>query len=65
MIFGIAVGDVNGVLVAFRDIGATEGKTRRVEVMEALLNVFLGTAIDIQKMKWKLGLQPQVPENLR
>src|SRR5437762_1614943 len=44
MIFGIAVRDMNGVLVALRDRGATEGKAGRVEVMEALLNAFLGTA---------------------
>src|SRR5215211_7471617 len=48
MIFGIAVGDGNGLLVAFRDIVATEGKAGRVEMMEALLNAFLGTASQSQ-----------------
>src|SRR2546430_9383953 len=43
MVFGIAMGDANGVLVALRDIVATEGKAGRVEMMEALLNAFLGT----------------------
>src|SRR5882672_10269806 len=54
MIFGIAVRDMNGVLVALRDIGATEGKTRRVEVMEALLNAFLGTASQRQLAKQQI-----------
>ena len=43
MIFGIAVSDVNGVLVALRHIVAAEGKARGVEMMEALFNAFLGT----------------------
>src|SRR5437660_10161307 len=43
MVFGIAVGDANGVLVALGDIVTTEGKAGRVEMMEALLNAFLGT----------------------
>src|SRR5215470_19472481 len=43
MVFGIAVGDANGVLVALGSIVATEGKAGRVEMMEALHNVFLGT----------------------
>src|SRR6266699_3623362 len=38
MVFGIAVGDANGVLVALGDIVTTEGKAGRVEMMEALLN---------------------------
>src|SRR5919201_166511 len=51
MIFGIAMGDVNGVLVALRDIVAAEGKAGRVEVMEALLKAFLGTARQRQLAK--------------
>ena len=43
MVFGIAVGDANGVLVALGDRVATEGKAGRVERMEALHNAFLGT----------------------
>ena len=51
MIFGIAMGDANGVLVTLRDIVATEGKAGGVEVMEALLNAFLGTARQSQLAK--------------
>src|SRR5438105_1934498 len=54
MIFGIAVRDMNGVLVVLRDIGATEGKARRVEVMEALLNAFLGTDSQSQLAKQQI-----------
>src|SRR5207248_11597736 len=43
MIFGIAVGDPNGLLVAVGDIGATERKTGGVEMMEALRNAFVVT----------------------
>jgi hypothetical protein len=38
MVFGIAVGDANGVLVALGGIVATEGKAGRIEMMEALCN---------------------------
>src|SRR5215475_11805104 len=54
MIFGIAVRDLNGVLIALRHIGTTEGKAGRVEVMEALLNAFLGTARQSQLTKQEI-----------
>src|SRR5262244_4552057 len=54
MIFGIAMGDANGVLVTRRDIVATEGKAGCVEVMEALLNAFLGTARQSQLAKQEI-----------
>src|SRR5215510_5866649 len=54
MIFGIAMGDTNGLLVALRDIGATEGKAGRVKVMEAWLNAFLGTARQSQLAKQEI-----------
>src|SRR5215510_1536026 len=54
MIFGIAVRDMHGVLVARRDIGATEGKAGCVEVMEALRNAFLGTASQRQLAKQQI-----------
>src|SRR6516164_6171972 len=34
------MGDSNGLCIAFGHIGATEGKARRVEMVEALLNAF-------------------------
>src|SRR5678816_598038 len=43
MVFGIAVGDVNGLLVALGDVVAMEGKAGRVEMRKAVLNAFLGT----------------------
>ena len=43
MVFGIAGGEANGVLVALGDRVATEGKARRVEMMAALGAAFLGT----------------------
>ena len=43
VVFGIAVGDGNGLLVALGDVIATEGKARRVEMIEALGNAFLHT----------------------
>jgi hypothetical protein len=43
MVFGLAVGDVNGSLVTRGDIVATEGKAGRVKMMEAWLKAFLGT----------------------
>src|SRR5712691_2044137 len=43
MIFGIAVGDVNGLRITLRHIVAVEGKTGRVEMLETLVNSFAGT----------------------
>ena len=43
MVFGIAVGDVNGLRITLRHIVAIEGKTGGVEMMETLVNAFLGT----------------------
>src|SRR3954454_941312 len=43
MVFGIAVGDANGLYVALGDVVAMEGKAGRVEMREAVLNAFLGT----------------------
>jgi hypothetical protein len=40
VVFGIAVGDGNGLLVALGDVVATRGKAGRVEMMEALVNAF-------------------------
>ena len=37
------MGDANGVLIAVRDILASEGKAGRVEMIEAQINAFLGT----------------------
>src|SRR5437016_13121691 len=54
MVFGIAVGDANGVLVALGDIVTTEGKAGRVEMMEALLNAFLGTDSQSQLAKQQI-----------
>src|SRR5207244_6300790 len=54
MVFGIAMGDANGVLVALGDIVTTEGKAGRVEMMEALLNAFLGTASQSQLTKQQI-----------
>jgi hypothetical protein len=54
MVFGIAVGDANGVLVALRDIVATEGKAGRVEMMEALFDAFLGTDSQSQLAKQQI-----------
>src|SRR5438093_2451080 len=56
MVFGIAVGDANGVLVALGDIVTTEGKAGRVEMMEALLNAFLDT--DSQRQLAKQQITP-------
>src|SRR5215475_697378 len=56
MIFGIAVGDANGVLVARGGRVTTEGKAGRVEMMDALRNVFLGTDSQSQ-----LAKQPITP----
>src|ERR1043165_9133381 len=54
MIFGIAMGDANGLLVPLRDIVATKGKAGGVEVMEALLNAFLDTARQRQLAKQEI-----------
>src|SRR5919109_1938983 len=54
MVFGIAVGDANGVLAALGGIVATEGKAGRVEMMEALRNVFLGTDSQSQLAKQQI-----------
>src|SRR5262245_53724730 len=54
MVFGIAVGDANGGLVALGDIVATEGKAGGVEMMEALLNAFLGTDSQSQLAKQQI-----------
>jgi hypothetical protein len=43
MIFGIAMGNGNGLLIALGDIGATEGKAGGVKMMKALRNAFLDT----------------------
>ena len=43
MVFGVAIGDRNGVLIALGDIRAAERKTRRVEMVQALINGFLVT----------------------
>ena len=43
MIFGIAVGDVNGLRITLRSIGATQGKTCGIEMVETLVNAFVGT----------------------
>src|SRR5262247_1196740 len=43
MVFGIAVGEANGSLIARGDIVAAEGKAGRVEMLEALLHAVLGT----------------------
>jgi hypothetical protein len=43
VIFGVAVGDVQGVLVALRDILAGERKAGRIKMMEAQINACLST----------------------
>jgi hypothetical protein len=43
MVFGRAVGDANGSLVALGDIVATEGKAGRVEMLDAWRTAFLCT----------------------
>src|SRR4030095_620883 len=54
MVFGIAVGDSNGSLIARGDIVATEVKAGRVEMMEALLHAFLGTDSQSQLAKQQI-----------
>ena len=43
VVFGVAMRDANGLLVALGDRVATEGKAGRVQMMEALRNAFLDT----------------------
>ena len=43
MIFRVALGDHNGVLVAVRHIVAGQGKAGGVEMVEALIEAFLPT----------------------
>ena len=43
MVFGIAIGNGNGLLIALGDIVATEGKAGGVKMMKALRNAFLDT----------------------
>ncbi len=43
VVFGIAVGDANGLLIALGYIVTTERKAGRVQMIEALLNAFLDT----------------------
>src|SRR5262245_65527011 len=43
MVFGVAMGDRNGLLITLRAILAAERKTRRVEMVKALINGFLLT----------------------
>ena len=43
MIFGIAVGDAHGLLIALRHIVAVEGKTGGIKIVETLVKAFLGT----------------------
>jgi hypothetical protein len=43
VIFGIAMGDGNGVLIAVGHIVSGEGKTGGVEVVEACIDTFLAT----------------------
>src|SRR4029453_14689353 len=55
MVFGIAVGETNGVLVALGGIAATEGKAGRVEMMETWHNVFLGTESQTHPTKQRIA----------
>jgi hypothetical protein len=41
MVFGVAMGDRNGLLIALGDIRAAERKTRGVEMVKALINGLL------------------------
>src|SRR5882672_8190151 len=43
MVFGVAMGDRNGLLIALGDIRAAERKTRGVEMVKALINGFVLT----------------------
>jgi len=43
MIFRIAVGNANGLLIALRHLVAVEGKTGGIKMMETLVNAFWGT----------------------
>src|SRR5262245_51044821 len=49
MVFGIAGGEVKGVLVALGAVVASEGKAGRVEMRKAVLHAFLGTASQSQR----------------
>ena len=43
MVLGVAMGNVNGVLITVRAIVASERKAGRVEMIEAEINAFVGT----------------------
>ena len=43
MIFGIAIRNGDGVFITVGNVLASERKTRGVEMIETLLNAFLGT----------------------
>ena len=43
MVFRVAVGDGDGLLIAVRPVVATQGKAGRIEMLEAQLDAFLDT----------------------
>lgn len=51
VVFGVAVGDRNGVLIAVRDILASEREAGGVEMIEALVDPFLSTDRKRQLLK--------------
>ena len=55
MVFRVAVGNVNGVLVTGREVLASERKARRVEMIEAQLNAFLSTDRTCQFLKQQVA----------
>jgi hypothetical protein len=63
VVFGIAMGDVNRLLVTLGYVVTTEGKASRVEMMEALLNAFLDTDSQRQFAEQQVAA-PAFPEPL-
>src|SRR4029434_1232127 len=43
MVFRVTMGDGNGLLGAVGDVCTTQGKARRIEMIEAAVDAFLGT----------------------